>query len=60
MERRRTKLNNILKEMCYDLGFIYIDNDNIGHEHLYDGVHLNRDGSDILGNNFLHSLNNVY
>ena len=60
MERRRTELNRLLKEMCYDLGFIFIDNDNIMLEHLYDGVHLNHDGSDILAINFLHALNNVF
>ena len=60
MERRRTELNRVLKEMCYDYGFIYVDNDNIKYEHLYDEVHLNHDGSDILGTNFLHALNNVF
>ena len=60
MEKRRMDLNKILQDMCYDLGYIYIDNDNIKHEHLYDGVHLNRDGSFILACNLLHSLNNVF
>ena len=61
MEKRRNDLNELLKDMCFDLGFIYIDNDNIQHEHLYtDGVHLNHDGSYILSNNLLHSLNNVF
>lgn len=61
MDRRRKELNDLLIEMCYNLGFIYIDNDNIKHEHLYhDGVHLNHDGSNILSNNYLHSLNNLF
>ena len=37
----------------------YIDTDNIAHEHLYDKVHLNKDGSVILSDNFLHILNNL-
>lgn len=61
MDRRRKQLNNLLQDMCYDLGYIYIDNDNITHDHLFnDGVHLNFEGSDILSNNFLHSLNNIF
>ena len=61
IERRRRQINNILKDMCFDLGYIYIDNENIEIEHLFnDGVHLNPDGSDILSGNLLHSLNNIY
>ena len=61
MEKRRRDLNNLLQDMCYDFGYIYIDNDNIKLEHLFvDGVHLDRDGSDILACNLLHSLNNVF
>ena len=61
MERRRTELNEILRNICYDRGYIFIDNENITHDHLsQDGVHLNHEGSDILANNILHSLNNLY
>ena len=61
MEKRRNDLNVLLRDMCYNLGFIFIDNDNIGQEHLFpDGVHLNQNGSDILSTNILHSLNNVF
>ena len=61
MEKRRRELNIILRDMCYDLGFIFVDNENIGHEHLFnDGVHLNRDGSAVLSSNILHSLNNIF
>ena len=35
MEKRRNELNIILRDMCYDLGFIFVDNENIGHEHLF-------------------------
>ena len=58
---RRKELNTLLKGMCYNLGYVYIDNDNIEHAHLYrDGVHLTHEGSDILAKNYLHSLNNIY
>ena len=61
VDRRRIKLNEILREMCYDAGYNFVDNDNITHDHLFqDGVHLNYEGNDILTNNFLHSLNNYY
>ena len=61
VERRRREINNMLKDLCFDLGYVYIDNENIEIEHLFnDGVHLNQDGSDILGGNLLHSLNNIY
>ena len=61
MDRRKNEINDLLQEMCYDLGYIYINNDNINHEHLfYDGVHLTNEGSAILGHNYLHALNNLY
>ena len=56
---RRCELKNLLKEKCMVYNYGYIDNDNIGHEHLYDKVHLNKDGSLILSDNFLHILNNL-
>ena len=59
MDRRRGELNNLLKEKCMIYTYGYIDNDNIGHEHLYDKVHLNKDGAVILSDNFLHILNNL-
>ena len=61
MDRRRIKLNEILRDICYDSGYNFVNNDNITHENLsQDGVHLNVDGSVILANNLLHSLNNNY
>ena len=61
VETRRKELNDLLKGMCFDLGYIFINNDNIKHEHLYiDGVHLNFEGSIVLAENFLHALNNVF
>ena len=61
MDRRRDELNNLLKDMCYENGYTFIDNDNITRDHLcYDEVHLNNEGSYILYNNYLHSLNNLF
>ena len=61
MERRRHELNTLLKGMCFDLGYVYVDNDNIEQKHLStDGVHLSFEGSDILALNYLHSLNNLF
>ena len=42
--------------------YIFIDNQNIVKEkHLWkDKMHLNRDGLNILANNFIESLNNVF
>ena len=55
----RHRLNKILRDMCSRNGFIFIDNNNIvlrPHGHL-DGIHLNREGSDILRDNLLNALN---
>ena len=46
----RHRLNVLLKELCWENNFTFIDNDNIvlrPHVH-YDGVHLNEEGSLIL------------
>ena len=61
VDRRRRELNTVLKGMCYEFGFVYVDNDNIEHKHLSnDGVHLSNEGSDILELNYLHTLNNIF
>ena len=55
----RHRLNKILGDMCNQNGFTFIDNNNIvlrPHGHL-DGVHLNREGSDLLRDNLLKALN---
>lgn len=55
----RHQLNKVLKNMCLQNGFTFIDNSNIvlsSHIHP-DGVHLNYDGSGVLGDNLLHVLN---
>ena len=55
----RHRLNNILKDMCRERNFTFIDHSNIilsTHGH-HDGVHLNSEGSDLLRDNLLNVLN---
>ena len=55
----RHRLNKVLRGMCIENGFNFIDNNNIvlsTHGH-HDGIHLNYDGSDLLCNNLLDILN---
>ena len=62
----RRKLNQILKDKCEQNGFIFIDNDNpvnnrskeiILKDHVcWDGVHLNRAGSEVFCDNILYYL----
>ena len=60
MVKRWRELKNILKCMCIDFNFTFIDNNNISTDDLAnDGVHLNEDGNIKLANNFLASLNNI-
>ena len=49
-------LNNILEGLCKKHKFGFINNDLIKEEHLYDGVHLNDEGSRILAENYLDAL----
>ena len=56
LQKRIFELNDILKEKCRLRGFNFIDNENIFIAHLYDGVHLNAHGSNILKNNYLSAL----
>ena len=55
----RHQLNQMLKTLCEENDFVYIDNDNIVlRPHVdYDGVHLNDDGSYLLRENLLDALN---
>ena len=54
-------VNNILQDKCTTHQFHFIDNSNIKKEHLWkDGLHLSRSGKDLLMNNFLLSLNNLF
>ena len=61
MERRRTVLNSLLKELCHTNKYVFIDNDNITREHLAnDGVHLEKDGTITLANNMLFALHSLF
>ena len=53
-------LNGELKEMCQQNKFIFMDNSNINHNHLCDGVHLNEEGTRILANNYLGYLYKLF
>ena len=59
METRRREINNLLKDLCHENGYFFIDNDLIKRDNLYDGVHLNEEGSVILANNILHALDSL-
>ena len=61
MQFRRRQLNNLLRDLCTENNFTFIDNDNIVlSEHISgDGVHLNRDGTNMLSENFLDYLNRI-
>ena len=54
-------LNSILRELCGEYGFVFIDNTNITLNHLdSDGIHLTQEGSIVLANNYLEHLNSNY
>ena len=60
LQTRCRELNAILEEKCKLHGFIFMGNDNINTSHLQeDGTHLNNDGSNILGRNYLFYLNKL-
>ena len=50
------QLNDDLKSLCQRHNFEYIDNSKITLRHLYDGVHLNTQGTTILADNYLEAL----
>lgn len=56
----RHRLNELLKDLCHENGFIFVDHSNIvlrPHGH-HDGVHLNEAGSSMLRANLLNALKN--
>ena len=54
----RREVNKILYYKCIENNFYYINNDNIGVEHLWqDGLHLNDLGASIFQNNLLRCFN---
>ena len=46
-------INNILKVLCRERNYFFIDNSNIPPRFLRDGVHLNKAGNDLFFNNLL-------
>ena len=59
-QKRCEELNIILKGLCDRHNFVFIDNSMITVNHLYDGVHLNDDGTKILADNYLTTLWQVH
>ena len=52
-------VNVILKQMCEECNYTYIDNNNILKSDLWkDGLHLRDQGLTKLGNNIINSINN--
>ena len=60
MKERCENLNKILQDQCLLNGFYFIDNSAIDTQFMYDGVHLNNEGSEMLCDNYLSKLNSVY
>ena len=54
------KLNTAIQSLCHQHKFIYIDNNEISVNHLFDGVHLNTEGTKILANNYLDAIRMHY
>ena len=58
VEKRRTEVNDIVKDLCNKKGYIYISNENINLDDIdYDKVHLKETGSCKVANNLLDVLN---
>ena len=52
------EINDFLSSLCEREGFVFIDNNSIKREHLWkDGLHLLDEGTTILANNIINSLN---
>ena len=56
------EINIILRQLCEEYNFKYVDNSNIFKSDLWkDGLHLLDDGLTKLGNNFINAINyNLY
>ena len=50
------ELNSALRSLCQQQSFVFIDNTELTVRHLSDGVHLNKEGTSILANNYLDAL----
>ena len=55
-KERLNELNRVLASLCKARGFVFINNDEITIDHLSDGVHLTKEGTRILANNYLDAL----
>ena len=55
------EINDLLKDLCETEDFIFINNDSIGKGLLWNGgIHLVNEGKDMLVNNFIDHINNLY
>ena len=58
VDQRREEFNKNLKNYCDQNNLGYIDNTNIGEEHLGRGkLHMSKRGTSILANNFINYMN---
>ena len=56
--KKAIEINDMLKDLCVRENFVFISNDSIRKEHLWiDGLHLLDEGTTILANNIINSLN---
>ena len=61
LQERCVELNVVLKRMCEERNYTFIDNSNINSSHLHnDGVHLSNEGSELLLSNYLFYLNSIF
>ena len=65
VEKRRLELNQILKSQCEINNFVFLDNDAGDGKimyplHMYDGVHLTDEGSELLSRKFGGILNALH
>ena len=56
VKKRCADLNDELEEQCRIHGFTFIDNSGIKDRHLVDGVHLTKEGSGLLADNYLSAV----
>ena len=59
-DEQLNELNYALRTLCRRHEFVFIDNKDITVRHLLDGVHLNKEGTSILANNYLDALRDYY
>ena len=55
IEARRRQTNIFLKQLCYDLNFVFIDNSNIHFDHLWDDKSHLQDSA-IIEDNFIYFM----